>query len=163
MLALTTLDRTSSPSSASKLFATSPFLPSFTPISITHGHSRPSTVTHYHSRSRSLTITHDHSLAASPRFASPRLASPRLALPRAQAQFGISGDPATQTAWERKGGLRDDPVTHKNERGTLSFAMSGPHTRTTQLFLNFGDSSKGGGERRRKVVREVIVVGGCRF
>ena len=148
MLALTTLDRTSSPSSASKLFATSPFLPSFTPISITHGHSRPPTVTHYHSRSRSLTIT--RSLL-------------RLASPRAQAQFGISGDPATQTAWERKGGLRDDPVTHKNERGTLSFAMSGPHTRTTQLFLNFGDSSKVGGERRRKVVREVIVVGGCRF
>ena len=58
------------------------------------------------------------------------------------AQFGISGDPKIQKTWEIKGGLRDDPVTHSNTRGTVAFAMSGPHTRTTQLFLNFGDSSK---------------------
>ena len=57
------------------------------------------------------------------------------------AQFGISGDPATHKQWDRKV-IRDDPVTKSNKRGTVSFAMSGPHTRTTQLFLNFGDSGK---------------------
>jgi len=56
------------------------------------------------------------------------------------AQFGISGAPSTHARWEKQR-IQDDPVRAKNERGTLSFAMSGPHTRTTQLFLNFGDSS----------------------
>ena len=58
------------------------------------------------------------------------------------AQFGISGDPAVQQGWESKGGIQDDPTRHSNTRGTLSYATSGPNTRTTQLFLNFGDSSK---------------------
>ena len=57
------------------------------------------------------------------------------------AQFGIHGDPATHAAW-RSQPIKDDPVRHSNTRGTLSFAMSGPDTRTTQLFLNFGDCSK---------------------
>ena len=38
--------------------------------------------------------------------------------------------------------IKDDPIKASNTRGTLSFAMAGPDTRTTQLFLNFGDSSK---------------------
>tara|TARA_B100000795_G_C22562477_1_gene346883 strand:+ start:120 stop:701 length:582 start_codon:yes stop_codon:yes gene_type:complete len=57
------------------------------------------------------------------------------------AQFGMSGDPKTQRIWEKKP-IQDDPIKHSNTRGTVSFAMSGPNTRTTQLFLNFGDSSK---------------------
>ncbi len=56
------------------------------------------------------------------------------------AQFGISGDPETQRKWERP--IKDDPVKHSNVRGTVSFAMSGPNSRTTQLFLNYGDCSK---------------------
>jgi peptidyl-prolyl cis-trans isomerase A (cyclophilin A) len=58
------------------------------------------------------------------------------------AQFGISGNPEIQKEWESKGGLRDDEIKHSNTRGTVSFAMAGPNTRTTQLFLNFGDCSK---------------------
>lgn len=57
------------------------------------------------------------------------------------AQFGISGDPDVQAKWTSKK-IMDDPVKASNKRGTLAFAMSGPHTRTTQLFLNFGDSGK---------------------
>jgi len=57
------------------------------------------------------------------------------------AQFGINGDPATHRKWEQKP-IKDDPSTHSNTRGTVSFAMSGRNSRTSQLFLNFGDSSK---------------------
>ena len=38
---------------------------------------------------------------------------------------------------------QDDPTgIRSNIRGTVSFAMSGPNSRTTQLFINFGDSSR---------------------
>lgn len=56
-------------------------------------------------------------------------------------QFGISGDPDVSRAW--KGAtLPDDPVRRSNTRGTLSFATSGPNSRTTQLFINLGDNSQ---------------------
>jgi peptidyl-prolyl cis-trans isomerase A (cyclophilin A) len=54
------------------------------------------------------------------------------------AQFGINGDPGVQAKWDSKR-IQDDPVKASNKRGTLAFAMSGRNTRTTQLFLNFGD------------------------
>lgn len=56
------------------------------------------------------------------------------------AQFGINGSPAIQAHW-RKAVIKDDPVTHSNKRGTISFATSGPNSRTTQVFINFGDNS----------------------
>ena len=56
------------------------------------------------------------------------------------AQFGIPGDPEVARAWrERK--IRDDPVRQSNKRGRLTFANAGPNTRTTQLFINFGDNA----------------------
>ena len=57
------------------------------------------------------------------------------------AQFGMHGDPQVNARWDRKT-IPDDPVKASNTRGTLSFAMAGPGTRTTQLFLNFGDCAK---------------------
>jgi peptidyl-prolyl cis-trans isomerase A (cyclophilin A) len=61
-------------------------------------------------------------------------------LPGFMAQFGIHGNPSIQSAW-RNANLSDDPVKHGNARGTISFATAGPNTRTTQVFINFGDNS----------------------
>ncbi len=60
------------------------------------------------------------------------------------AQFGIHGDPKVSTAW-RSARITDDPVDSSvasNTRGKLTFAMAGPNTRTTQLFVSFADRNK---------------------
>lgn len=57
------------------------------------------------------------------------------------AQFGISGNPAVAAEWREKK-LTDDPVKQSNRRGFVSFATSGANTRTTQMFINFGDNSR---------------------
>jgi peptidyl-prolyl cis-trans isomerase A (cyclophilin A) len=56
-------------------------------------------------------------------------------------QFGLSGDPAVASAW-REARLADDSVRATNERGTLTFAMAGPDTRTVQLFINLGNNGR---------------------
>jgi len=53
-------------------------------------------------------------------------------------QFGINGDPRVNTAWQAR--IPDDPVTQSNRRGMVTYAMAGPDTRTTQLFINFRDN-----------------------
>jgi peptidyl-prolyl cis-trans isomerase A (cyclophilin A) len=56
------------------------------------------------------------------------------------AQFGMHGDPAVTAAW-RAAPIPDDPVMASNVRGTVTFAMTGqPNSRTTQVFINFGDN-----------------------
>jgi peptidyl-prolyl cis-trans isomerase A (cyclophilin A) len=56
------------------------------------------------------------------------------------AQFGIHGNPQVQSAW-RNANLKDDPVKGSNKRGMVTFATAGPNTRTTQLFINFGNNT----------------------
>jgi len=55
-------------------------------------------------------------------------------------QFGINGNPAVSAKW-REAEIHDDRVTQSNKRGMITFATAGPNTRTTQVFINFGDNS----------------------
>ena len=57
------------------------------------------------------------------------------------AQVGISGDPAVNAEW-RTNSSPDDPAMASNTRGTVTFATSGPNSRTTQFFINFGDNAR---------------------
>jgi len=62
-------------------------------------------------------------------------------LPNFMAQFGISAYPAVNAVWENAN-IKDDPVTQSNTRGYVTFATGGPNTRTTQVFINFGDNKR---------------------
>jgi peptidyl-prolyl cis-trans isomerase A (cyclophilin A) len=56
------------------------------------------------------------------------------------AQFGIHGDPKISAPW-RAARIPDDPVRQSNKRGFVTYATSGPNSRTTQVFINFADNS----------------------
>ncbi len=56
------------------------------------------------------------------------------------AQFGINGEPSVSAVW-RDANIKDDAVKQSNVRGTVTFATAGPNTRTTQVFINFGDNT----------------------
>jgi peptidyl-prolyl cis-trans isomerase A (cyclophilin A) len=55
-------------------------------------------------------------------------------------QFGIHGDPKISAVW-RTAAIKDDPVRQSNKRGFITYATSGPNSRTTQVFINFGDNA----------------------
>ena len=57
------------------------------------------------------------------------------------AQFGLPGDPRVTAVWVDHA-LRDDSVVQSNVRGTIAYAMTGPDTRTTQLYINLADNSR---------------------
>ena len=56
-------------------------------------------------------------------------------------QFGLSPNPAVNKAWS-SASVPDDPVKQSNRAGYVSFASAGPNTRTTQVFINFGDNAR---------------------
>jgi peptidyl-prolyl cis-trans isomerase A (cyclophilin A) len=60
-------------------------------------------------------------------------------LPGFMAQFGLSAYPEVSKAWEHAT-IKDDPIVQSNHRGFVSFATAGPNTRTTQIFINFGNN-----------------------
>jgi peptidyl-prolyl cis-trans isomerase A (cyclophilin A) len=61
-------------------------------------------------------------------------------IPGKLVQFGLTGDSAIDAQWESRG-IGDEPVLVKNERGRMSFARSGPATRSAQLFINLRNNS----------------------
>jgi peptidyl-prolyl cis-trans isomerase A (cyclophilin A) len=55
-------------------------------------------------------------------------------------QWGISGTPSVARRWQNAT-IKDDPVKHSNDKGTITFATSGPNSRTTQVFVNLAPNS----------------------
>ena len=55
------------------------------------------------------------------------------------AQFGLHPNPKLIARWKHRT-IADDPVRHTNERGTLAYAMTGPNTRSTQIYINLKDN-----------------------
>jgi peptidyl-prolyl cis-trans isomerase A (cyclophilin A) len=67
-------------------------------------------------------------------------------IPGFMAQFGIAADPAMTRTWDVP--IQDDPVKTSNVRGAVTFAQtSAPNSRSTQLFINFGDNGRLDGQR----------------
>jgi peptidyl-prolyl cis-trans isomerase A (cyclophilin A) len=61
-------------------------------------------------------------------------------VPNFMVQFGINGNMKIDGAWTHAN-IRDDAVKQGNKRGRITYAMAGPNTRTTELFINFKDNS----------------------
>lgn len=56
-------------------------------------------------------------------------------------QFGLPGDPAVTPHWLDRT-IPDDPVAETNVRGMVTYAMTGPDTRTTQIYVNLVDNTR---------------------
>ena len=61
-------------------------------------------------------------------------------VPGFMVQFGLSGDPKVSSQW-RGATIPDDTVKQTNARGFMTYAMAGPGSRTTQVFINFGNNA----------------------
>ena len=63
-------------------------------------------------------------------------------VPQFVVQWGISPKPAVSKAWGETTRIQDDPVKQSNTRGFVSFATSGPNTRTGAVFVNMADNAR---------------------
>ena len=61
-------------------------------------------------------------------------------VPGFMVQFGLNGDPGVQSKW-RNSDFPDDPVAKSNTPGMVTFATAGPNSRTTQIFINYGNNA----------------------
>ena len=58
------------------------------------------------------------------------------------AQFGINPNPAVNAKWQ-PASIPDDPAAgQSNTRGMVTFATSGPDSRTSQVFINYADNAQ---------------------
>jgi cyclophilin family peptidyl-prolyl cis-trans isomerase len=55
-------------------------------------------------------------------------------------QWGIPDDHGSMLPWMQEA-ITDDPVIHPNKAGTLAFGAAGPHSRTTQIFINLNNNN----------------------
>lgn len=68
-------------------------------------------------------------------------------VPGFMVQWGINGDPEVQKKW-RSANIQDDPVVASNQKGFITYAQTSmPNSRSTQLFINYGDNSFLDGQR----------------
>lgn len=62
-------------------------------------------------------------------------------VPKFVVQWGIPADPKYGKIWS-SANIKDDPVTQSNLPGTITYAQtSSPNSRSTQVFINFGNNS----------------------
>lgn len=62
-------------------------------------------------------------------------------LPNFIVQWGINGDPKVAKDWSVLA-IADDPPKLSNKTGTVTFATSGPNSRSTQVFINLHDNAQ---------------------
>lgn len=63
------------------------------------------------------------------------------AMPNFVVQFGLHGDPRVNDVWQDMR-IPDDSVKQSNQKGFVTYAMGGPNTRTTQIFINLNDNKR---------------------
>lgn len=56
-------------------------------------------------------------------------------------QWGIAANPALSAVWSERS-LPDEPVRQSNLRGRVSYARSGPNTRSVQIYVNTGNNPR---------------------
>lgn len=62
-------------------------------------------------------------------------------LPGFVVQWGMKGVPQIDQVWENLG-ILDEEVKLSNTKGAISFARSGPNTRSNQVYINLGDNTR---------------------
>jgi peptidyl-prolyl cis-trans isomerase A (cyclophilin A) len=60
-------------------------------------------------------------------------------VPGFMVQFGVTGNPDVNEVWQNAH-IPDDAVKQSNKPGMVTFATAGPNTRTTQVFINYGEN-----------------------